>query len=38
MHEVPVGELKAFLAAKMAAGLAVDPKIHAGLWLAGVAP
>ena len=38
VHEVPVGELKAFLAAKMAAGLAVDPKIHAGLWLAGVAP
>ena len=38
VHEVPLGELKAFLAAKMAAGLAVDPKIHAGLWLAGVAP
>jgi len=38
VHEVPLGELKAFLAAKMAAGLAVDAKIHAGLWLAGVAP
>ena len=38
VHEVPLGELKAFLAANMAEGLAVDPKIHAGLWLAGVAP
>jgi ADP-ribose pyrophosphatase len=38
VHEVPLGELKVFLAAKLAAGLAVDPKIHAGLWLAGVAP
>jgi ADP-ribose pyrophosphatase len=38
VHEVPLGELRAFLAAKLADGLAVDPKIHAGLWLAGVAP
>ena len=38
VHEVPLSELKAFLAAKMKAGLAIDPKIHAGLWLAGVAP
>jgi ADP-ribose pyrophosphatase len=38
VHEVPLAELRAFLAAKLAAGLLVDPKIHAGLWLAGVAP
>jgi ADP-ribose pyrophosphatase len=38
VHEVPLGELRAFLAARVQAGLAVDPKIYAGLWLAGVAP
>jgi ADP-ribose pyrophosphatase len=38
VHEVPLAELKAFLAAKVKEGLAVDPKIHAGLWLAGVGP
>ena len=38
VHEVPLGELKAFLSAKQKAGLAIDPKIHAGLWMAGVAP
>ncbi len=34
VHEVPLLELSAFLAAKSAAGLAIDPKIFAGLWLA----
>jgi len=38
VHEVALGELKAFLAAKMKEGLAVDAKIYAGLWMAGVAP
>lgn len=36
VHEVPVAELKAFLAAKAEAGLGVDPKIFAGLYLAGI--
>jgi ADP-ribose pyrophosphatase len=36
VHEVPLGELRAFLAAQQAAGRAVDPKIYAGLFLAGV--
>ena len=36
VHEVPVGELRSFLEAKQRAGLAVDAKIHAGLYLAGV--
>jgi ADP-ribose pyrophosphatase len=36
VHEVPVAELASFLAAKKSEGLAVDPKIHAGLYLAGV--
>lgn len=36
VHEVPLGELRAFLAAKQAEGRAVDPKIYAGLFLAGV--
>ena len=38
VHVVPLGELKAFLASKMKEGLAVDGKIYAGLFLAGVAP
>jgi ADP-ribose pyrophosphatase len=35
VHEVPLSELRPFLAARAAAGLAVDPKIYAGLYLAG---
>jgi ADP-ribose pyrophosphatase len=35
---VPLDGLEAFLAARRAAGLAVDPKIFAGLYLAGVCP
>jgi ADP-ribose pyrophosphatase len=38
VHEVPLAELKSFLAAKMNEGFAVDGKIYAGLWMAGVAP
>jgi ADP-ribose pyrophosphatase len=38
VHEVPLGELQAFLAAKREAGLGIDPKIYAGLFLAGVSP
>jgi ADP-ribose pyrophosphatase len=34
-HEVPLPELRRFLAARAAAGLAVDPKIYAGLFLIG---
>jgi len=34
-HEVPLPELRRFLAASTAAGLAVDPKIYAGLFLVG---
>jgi ADP-ribose pyrophosphatase len=37
VHEVPLAELKAFLAAGAAAGLGVDLKIYAGLFVAGVA-
>jgi ADP-ribose pyrophosphatase len=37
VHEVPLAELTAFLAARSKAGLGVDPKIYAGLFLAGVA-
>lgn len=37
VHEVPLAALKAFLAAKSEEGLGVDPKIYAGLFLAGVA-
>ena len=37
VHEVPLAELTAFLTARSQAGLAVDPKIFAGLFLAGVA-
>ena len=36
VHEVPLDELRAFLAAKLEAGLGIDPKIYAGLFLAGV--
>jgi ADP-ribose pyrophosphatase len=35
-HVVPLASLKPFIAEKRAAGLAVDPKIWAGLYLAGV--
>jgi ADP-ribose pyrophosphatase len=34
-HEVPLPELRRFLADRAAAGLAVDPKIYAGLFLVG---
>jgi len=34
-HEVPLAELRRFLADRAAAGLAVDPKIYAGLFLVG---
>jgi ADP-ribose pyrophosphatase len=35
VHLVPLAELRAFLRAKSDAGLLVDPKIYAGLFLAG---
>jgi ADP-ribose pyrophosphatase len=35
VHTVPLRELRAFLAGRSAAGLAIDPKIYAGLFLAG---
>jgi ADP-ribose pyrophosphatase len=35
VHEVPLSELRPFLAARAAEGLALDPKIYAGLFLAG---
>jgi ADP-ribose pyrophosphatase len=35
VHVVPLAKLGAFLAEKQAAGLAVDPKIFAGLYLVG---
>ena len=34
-HEVPLPELRRFLADRAAAGLAIDPKIYAGLFLVG---
>jgi ADP-ribose pyrophosphatase len=37
VHEVPLAGLRAFLAACAAADLGVDPKIYAGLFLAGAA-
>jgi ADP-ribose diphosphatase len=37
VHEVPLAALKTFLAARSEQGLGVDPKIYAGLFLAGVA-
>jgi ADP-ribose pyrophosphatase len=36
VHEVPLAEVRRFLAAKIAEGRCVDPKIYAGLFLAGV--
>jgi ADP-ribose pyrophosphatase len=36
VHEVPIADVNAFLASQRAQGLAVDPKIFAGLFLAGV--
>ena len=36
VHIVPLAELRTFLRAQLAAGLYVDPKIYAGLFLAGV--
>ena len=36
VHHVPVAGLREWLAAKEAAGIAIDFKIHACLWLAGV--
>jgi ADP-ribose pyrophosphatase len=38
VHEVPLRDLRAFLAEKERAGLAVDPKIYAGLFMAGIGP
>jgi len=38
VHEVPLDKLPAFLAAKREAGLGIDPKIYAGLFLAGLSP
>jgi ADP-ribose pyrophosphatase len=35
-HEVPLSELRRFLVERAAAGLAIDPKIYAGLFLVGV--
>jgi ADP-ribose pyrophosphatase len=37
VHTVPLRELMPFLAGKAAAGLAIDPKIYAGLFLVGAA-
>ena len=36
VHHVPVAELRAWLAAREAAGSVIDFKIHAALWLAGI--
>ena len=36
VHEVPLAEVNAFLAAQSAKGLGVDPKIFAGLFLARI--
>ena len=36
VHEVALTELTAFFAAKQKEGLGVDPKIYAGLYLAGI--
>jgi ADP-ribose pyrophosphatase len=38
VHEIPLAELPSFFAAQQRAGLGVDPKIYAGLFLAGVTP
>jgi ADP-ribose pyrophosphatase len=37
VHEVPLAGLRAYLADRSADGLAIDPKIYSGLFLAGVA-
>lgn len=36
VHQVPLAELRQWLAAREAEGLAIDFKIHAALWLAGL--
>ena len=36
VHRVPLADLRDWLRAKEAAGLAIDFKIHAALWLAGL--
>jgi ADP-ribose pyrophosphatase len=36
VREIPLAEVRSFLAARQAEGLDVDPKIYAGLFLAGV--
>jgi ADP-ribose pyrophosphatase len=36
VHEVPLADLHAFLASQRAKGVGIDPKIFAGLYLAGV--
>jgi ADP-ribose pyrophosphatase len=36
VHEIALPDLRRFLAGIQRAGLAVDPKIYAGLFLAGV--
>jgi ADP-ribose pyrophosphatase len=38
VHEVALADLPAFLAAQQQAGRGVDPKIYAGLYLAGLRP
>jgi len=38
VHEVPLADLPMFFKQKMKEGLGVDPKIYAGLFLAGVSP
>lgn len=39
VHVVPLGEVRTFLAAKLAAGLAVDPKVFVGLYFVdGIGP
>ncbi|MES1166349.1 MAG: NUDIX hydrolase [Verrucomicrobiota bacterium] len=36
VHEVPLTELRSFIAAQKSSGRLIDPKIYAGLFLAGV--
>ncbi len=36
VHHVPLGDLRPWLAARESEGLAIDFKIHAALWLAGI--
>ncbi len=38
VHHVPLKDLRTWLAARAAEGIAVDLKIHAALWLAGIQP